>query len=1132
MSQLFHFESNYSCRGPFLPIPMAGVKRCAWKTLHIASLFVLTLAVCPAHAASPPPYPVVLEVGSPAEQMAVLKNAGSSVASGTRHADKGQFWIYGFFVAPGGRCHLTLTLDGAADTIPPFVSVLGQDNKPLPSKMERDPEGNNSLVWSVPEKWPVGLRQSVLFSAKNGPTNLKNARLLQTLPDANGYGLPDSIQRLLTQRMAPNTHVTAYRAPSQPYTVTLCSQPLSPALDAQTDALFVDSATIKFADSGAWKARGYTVWNTINAKADREALAKSPDDAQIGRDGKVFYFGDRAPLATTANVLAADRRLFDSITGSDGLCLVEPEYAVNAGYEPAFKQAWQMQYKAAWQDPLSSIDARFHASSLMADNQTNRVQALMQSVALNKGQARRMVTLHSPFYSAQMGWVSPLGRIAGLNAVSDIFADVNTTTAGLPARYAGLREDFTFARAYLEYSSILHATRGMNKRAWFVMDPQIDPAHPATPDMRSRFEQTLIAALLLPDVNAYQLVLPPTTLTSGLNAEETTRLQTILAALQDMHTQNGQSGNAEKNADIGILVADSAQWQGQMQNGEIKAGDAGNLDSLFGLALPLLQRGIPVQILSLDRAADPGYLNNFKTLLVSYDFQKPPGSRTQLALAEWVRRGGSLLYFGGTDAYNAVSDSWWRQSGWMAPQQELWKQLGLHLGTPSAQAAAAEDPGRYAVVLKATANVRDFSNRRVYPIELTPFTRQTGSVAVRIAPLLPGEAGGVYVASGELTVNGKVAASFLAGSEIENRFLMYDTDSQFDGKNRVAEAKASWTYQFDNLPRNVPVTLSLDIANGFTVSAASSRSDFGHTLLSTGANGFLSKLFPRLRVGAAYPATLYALPAGSPLPSNSMPDNAQNSPEPVESLRITGTSLSQTAFQIARPLELLSGHPQKNFVIENQGVKANNMSLSVLYTLREGGSPVWMQNVGRGLILNVGIAPGFFSASERSASLLRVLTRFAHQRAGRTYSESGSLRLRRGHYVIVHTFGEPYTVEGRMIDLLSPTLTVADDRIIPSNSAALLYDIGVPEAEPHIGFVAGRLQAKVETATATSFFVRGAAGTSGVARLHRGNRRLVGARAMDWLGRPVPVQAQEEGGTVLLRYANDPDGVIIHTGWQ
>ena len=1081
----------------------------------------LTIASRTSHAAFPPPYPVTFDAGSPSEQNAIVKNAGSTITADSRHAEKGQFWVYGYNVAPGARCRLTLILDRIENTVSPLVSVLGQGNKPLPSRMENDPDGSVSVIWSVPDKWPIGMRQSVLLSAKNGIINLKSSRLTQSLPDANGDGLPDSIQRLLTQGMPSNTRFTTLRSPGLPSTVTFCSQPLSPALDVQTDAIFID--TTGAANVNAWKARGYVVWTTADAKASKEYLVKNPEDGQIGRDGKVISMGERVPLATTASVLAADKSLFDALSGSDGLCLVEPEYLTNAGYEPVFKQWWQTQFKRAWREPVTNIDTRFHAGSLMADSETNRVQMLMQSVFQSKPGARRMVTLHSPLYTAQTGLVSPIDRIAGLNEVTDVFGDVNTTTAALPARYAGLRQEMTFARAYLEYSAIFQAARGMNKRVWFGMDSMLDPAHPVSPDMRGRFEQTLIAALLLPDVSAYQLTLPSNSLTNGLTTEETTRLQSILAALEDMHTQNSLSGNAEKQADIGVLISDSAQWQSPIQNKESKSGD---LDAVFGLSLPLLQRGIPVQLLSLDRAADPGYLSNFKTLLVSYDFQKPLNSRTQQSLAEWVRRGGSLLYFGGTDTYNAVSDAWWRQSGYIAPQQELWKQLGLNIGPPSAQAAAAEEPGRYAVILKAATNERDFSNRRLYTLDLTPFMRQSGSVAVRITSLAPNESGGAYVASGELSVNGKVAASFLAGSEIENRFLMYDADSQFDGKFRLAEKGASWTYQFDNLPHNAPVTLTLDIANGFVVSAASSRSDFGHTLLSTGANGALSKLFPRLRIGAAYSATLYALPERSQ--DNAGGLNGGSSGEAADPVRAAAANFSEAP----RRSDMPSGRRQKNSGQEGKNAKPSDTALSVLYTLRDGGSPVWMQNIGRGLILNVGIAPGFFSASARSASLLRALTRFAHQRAGGTYSEPGSLRLRRGRYVIVRTFGEAYTAEGRMIDLLSPTLPVADDRIVPPNSLALLYDLGVPEAEPHVGFVSGRLQAKAETATATAFFVRGPAGTTGIARLHRGSRRLLGARATDWLGRPVPVQAQEDGGTVLLHYANYPDGIIVHIGWQ
>jgi hypothetical protein len=1065
------------------------------RSLCAATFCVLFAAAGSAFAAPPAPYPLVLPVGSPGEQSLVVKNAGSALIGTLRHADKGQFWVYGLTVVPGARCRLMLALDTDAATVPPAATVLGLDNKPIPNRTERDPNGDFAVVWTVPDKWPYGVRLSVMISAKDGPTSIKSVSLSQTLPDSNGDGLPDSIERLLVEGMPAGVRPTVYRPPAQPYTVTTCTQPLSPAQDVQTDAVF--STLSDPSGISAWKARGYAVWTPGGAQAGKDFLLQNRDDVQTGRDGKPILFGDRALLAASLNVLNADRNLFAAALagGSDGVCFVEPEYAARAGYEPAFKQAWQTQYQAAWQDPVSGIDARFHASMLMATSTANRVQSVLQDTLQRRPGARRMVTLHSPLYTAQSGLVSPLSRIAALNPVTDIIGDVSMSTAGLPTRYEGLRQEMLFDRSFLEYSAFWHAGRAQGKRAWFLTNPLPDMGLPVTPEARSRYEQTLVAALLLPDVNAYQLALPPDTLTATLPPEDAIRLHSILAALEDMHNQTALSGNAEKYDDIGVLVSDSAQWQRE-------GPDASDLDGLFGLTLPLLQRGVPVQVLSLDRVADPGYLSGFKTLLVSYDFQKPPGARAQQALAEWVRRGGSLLYFGGADAYNGVSDAWWRQAGWNAPQQELWKQLGVNAGMPTAQSAPSEDASRYTVVLKAANNERAFGNRRAYQIDLTPFARQTGSVAVRFSALSPNEAGGAYVTSGELAVGGRVAASFVVGSEIENRFLMYDRDSQFDGKNRIAQGSASWTYQFDNLPRKAPITLTLDMANGFVVSATDSRPDFGHTLLSTGANAFLSKLFPRLRIGASYAATLYPLPDLVPSPVPSTANNAN----------AAGGGDTRVRALIAPPA--LTNTP------------------TALYTLREGGNPVWMQNVGRGLALNVGVAPGFFSASERSAGLLRALTRFAYQRAGGDYNEPGSLRLRRGRYVIVRTFSEPYTVEGRMIDVLSPTLNVADDRVIPPDSVALLYDIGVPEADPHIGFVSGRVQAKAETATATAFYVRGAAGTTGVARLHRGNRRLTGARGMDWLGRPIPVQAQEDGGTVLLRYANDPDGVIIRAGWQ
>jgi len=118
------------------------------------------------------------------------------------------------------------------------------------------------------------------------------------------------------------------------------------------------------------------------------------------------------------------------------------------------------------------------------------------------------------------------------------------------------------------------------------------------------------------------------------------------------------------------------------------------------------------------------------------------------------------------------------------------------------------------------------------------------------------------------------------------------------------------------------------------------------------------------------------------------------------------------------------------------------------------------------------------------------------------------------------------------MDLLASNLPVAVDRIIPARSLAFLCDLPNTTIVPRIGMVSGRVNARLETANTTALFVRAPLNTVGVARIHSAGRTLDAARAMDRLGRPVTLQAVTEGDSLLLRYPNSPDGVILRVGWQ
>jgi len=1035
------------------------------------------LSIGRAVAAPPVPYATVFAPGTTAETATLVKLAGTTLNENARQADPGQFLIYGFPVSAGARCRLNLVLEGDAT---PAALVYGIKDAPVPAIITREADNSLSIIWTVPAQWETGARQSVRLSAKTGMFRLTQVRFAQIDPDLNNDGVPDTVETLMMQGVTVKNALVINRPPTQPVTITQTPLAPDPAIDLQTDAVFLyNTDAVAIAN---WKARGYTVYTMGGSRDYKEYADKNPGEVQTTQDGTKLSIGTSYYLSPTSNRIALERDFYAKAlaNGSDGICPEEPEYWLRAGYEDAFKLAWQNEYKTGWQPPHNSVDNRTKAAKLMATLQTRHIADLLADAALRKPNARRMIALHSPLSYAQWGIISPQYRITSLPQVQDVIGQVWTGTARTAVRYAGIRTDMTFSTAYLEYSSLFQLLRGTNKKLWFLLDPLEDNLTLSPQDYKAHYEQTLVAALLFPDVSAYEVMPWPERVYGKVSPEYASQINTVNAALQEMGSQAVKGGSGTPG-DIGVFVADSLQYQREAPN-------ASDFDGVFGLALPLLQRGVPVQMLSLDRAADPGYLRGFKTLLLSYDFLKPENSRVHTALAEWVKGGGSLLVFGGTDAYNAVTDSWWKAAGKESPVFDLWERLGINAGTQlQTRRVTPDDPNAYTLLLKGEPGEKNLSNKRTYSLDLTPYVTTTGSVAVRFADVSPADGWGAWASQAELKIGGKVAASFLMGSEIENRFLTFDNGSQFSGTARFADGSASWVYQFDNLPRGQNVTLSVEMGNGFQVGARTLEPDFGNTILGYIENSEVSRTLPRLRIGAQYPVTLYpqlTFPTTTKPAANTQ-TNAKNDEAPV-----------------------------------------------ALYALRAGGSPVWAQTVGKGFTVNIGIAPGYFSASERSAGLLRALTQYAHQKAGGVYREPGYLQVKRGRYTVLRTFGESRTIEGRTMDLLNSTLPVAVDRVIPARSLAFLCDLPNTPTVPRIGMVSGRVNAKVETANTTALFVRAPLNTVGVARIHSAGRTFDAARAMDRLGRPVTLQAVTEGDSLLLRYPNSPDGVILRVGWQ
>ncbi len=168
----------------------------------------------------------------------------------------------------------------------------------------------------------------------------------------------------------------------------------------------------------------------------------------------------------------------------------------------------------------------------------------------------------------------------------------------------------------------------------------------------------------------------PTEDRAAIPESYSTELQVVYNALRDMHWPedteylHGLTG-------IGLGIADSLMFQ----RGDPEPSDP-DMSSLYGLAMPLVKHGVALDMVQLERAGDPGYLDDVRVLLLTYEGQKPPSAAVHEALAAWVRRGNVLLLYGTGDAYNDVRE-WWNEDGdgtaettYARPQDHLTELLG------------------------------------------------------------------------------------------------------------------------------------------------------------------------------------------------------------------------------------------------------------------------------------------------------------------------------------------------------------------------------------------------------------------------------------------------------------------------
>lgn len=372
---------------------------------------------------------------------------------------------------------------------------------------------------------------------------------------------------------------------------------------------------------------------------------------------------------------------------------------MRAGWSMGFRRKWKAYYNEEWTPPDSSSDAQYRASQLkyyLYQRALTQVFDFVKDYNAREGTAAKCyVPTHSLINYAHWGIVSPESSLLKVGA-DGFIAQVWTGMAREPNVYEGVKKERTFETAFLEYGAMMNVVRASGATVWFLNDPNEDNPNYSWRNYRANWESTLIASLLCSQVWRFEVMLWPERIFHGtyptldrserivgepvvkepLPAAYGTELMKVINALNDMNQPQilwecGTQG-------VGVVVADTLMFQ----RGGPSPFDP-NLGSFYGLAMPLLKRGLPVEPVQLENAVLPGALAPYKILLMTYEGMKPGFCEDSIALAAWVKDGGVLVFIDDDkDPFNQIR-AWWNTAPiqYALPREALFDHLGLSSDT-------------------------------------------------------------------------------------------------------------------------------------------------------------------------------------------------------------------------------------------------------------------------------------------------------------------------------------------------------------------------------------------------------------------------------------------------------------------
>ena len=410
-------------------------------------------------------------------------------------------------------------------------------------------------------------------------------------------------------------------------------------------------------------------------------------EGQVERDGKHIGHGVGIPyLVPTDNFIKYFKEVIKKVIdgGITTIYLEEPEFWARGGYSEAFKNEWKKYYGTGWVAQHESPEATYLSSKLKYQLYFHALKEVFQ-YAKDYGESigkkiKCFVPTHSLINYSSWAIVSPEASLAALPGMDGYIAQVWTGTSREPVFYNGIKKERVFENAFLEYGSMLSMVASTGRKIYFLTDPIEDRAK-TWDDYKINYEATFTAELLYPTVDNYEVMPWPNRIYNGkfkvegkeerqpISPAYATQMQVMVNALNGMPLSENKI-NGSKG--IAVLLGNSMMFQRFPTHNSYEDPQ---LSNFYGMVLPLLKKGIPVETVHMENLSFAKSLNNIKVLIMSYANMKPYAAQVHEQLADWVKKGGVLIYYGrDNDPFQTVKE-WWNSNGnnYAAPSAHLFK---------------------------------------------------------------------------------------------------------------------------------------------------------------------------------------------------------------------------------------------------------------------------------------------------------------------------------------------------------------------------------------------------------------------------------------------------------------------------